>query len=346
MNHGDAGAQRARRLLMQPNISARDAGGAFVKHFERPLRDERAERGALAEGFYRQYNGGGSSGAGGGSGPVLSQMQELRRSGQVINEQCVSLAKAAVNASGSVLNWRKGVGAQAGTLQPGTPVATFLNRDGSQSDRYAGGGTGTMGAGTDHAGVFQSYVRDKDGKIIGMNLAEQYRGSGGVKSKTYMFGQGFGEKNGSNYHAVMGSDGQYLGGSRNPMTSAPQAGGSPGGILSVPTPPNRPRDITSGVLRAQVGGTTVQAADRSTSRSARFTAGRLRPTARRSASRSAKRSTPATATLTAGSAEAVPTSEMRRPWAGCPGSSDHRVQVDGASDDGMSEGCWICPQFN
>ncbi|MCJ2057741.1 phage tail tape measure protein [Methylobacterium sp. J-048] len=184
-------------------------------------------RGAMAQGGAQDAPAGGStvdgvvgSGVGGTSGQVLAQMQQLRRSGQVVNEQCVSLAKAAVGASGSVLDWRKGEGAEAGNLKPGTPVATFLNRNGSQSSRYAGGGTGTMGAGTDHAGVFQSYIRDEAGKIIGMNVAEQYKGSRGVHSKPYMFGQGFGEKNGSNYHAILGSDGQPLGGARNPMARA------------------------------------------------------------------------------------------------------------------------------
>ncbi|WP_311275229.1 phage tail tip lysozyme [Methylobacterium sp. WCS2018Hpa-22] len=59
MQNGDAGAQRALRILKTPGISARDAGGAFVQHFERPARDERASRGALAEGFAREYGAGG-----------------------------------------------------------------------------------------------------------------------------------------------------------------------------------------------------------------------------------------------------------------------------------------------
>ncbi len=148
-----------------------------------------------------------------GSGFALGQLRSLH----VLNEQCVSLAKAAVGASGSVREWRRGVGALEGTLKPGTPVATFLDSFGRQSRRYAGGGLGTMGAHLDHAGVFQSYIKDAAGKIVGMNMAEQYKGSHGVHSRAYMFGQGWGERNASNYHAVLGANGSFLGGANNPM---------------------------------------------------------------------------------------------------------------------------------
>ena len=161
-----------------------------------------------------------------GGGDVLGHMRTLRASGQVINEQCVALAKAAVGVSGSVTTWRKGVGAEEGTLKPGTPIATFLDRNGKPSERYAGGGVGTMGAKRDHAAVFSGYVRDKDGRIAGMDVAEQYRGSGGVRAKRYLFGQGYGEANGSNYHAVLGPDGKPLGGDRNPMSGAKALAGS------------------------------------------------------------------------------------------------------------------------
>lgn len=87
MNQGDAGAQRALKRLQTPGISARDAGGAFVHHFERPARDERASRGAMAERFARQFAPAGSGqtaslGAGipglGGAG----QYDGLRMKGQ------------------------------------------------------------------------------------------------------------------------------------------------------------------------------------------------------------------------------------------------------------------------
>ncbi len=155
----------------------------------------------------------GEASAPGGSVFGLGQLRSLH----VLNEQCVALAKAAVGASGSVREWRRGVGALEGTLKPGTPVATFLDHFGRQSGRYAGGGLGTMGAHLDHAGVFQSYIKDAAGKIVGMNMAEQYKGSHGVHSRAYMFGQGWGERNASNYHAVLGANGGFLGGANNPM---------------------------------------------------------------------------------------------------------------------------------
>ncbi|CAA2137493.1 phage tail tip lysozyme [Methylobacterium bullatum] len=219
MQNGDAGAQRALRILRQPGISARDAGGAFVQHFERPARDERASRGAMAEGFARQFGSGGGDAvpSSANDNATSSQVLQTARNLSVANQQCVSLAKAAVGASGSVMNWQRGVSAEAGTLKPGTPVATFMDALGRQSSRYAGGGTGTMGANRDHAGIFQEYIKDAAGKNIGMRIAEQYRGSGGVHSKDYMFGQGSGAKNGSNYNVVLGPDGQPLGDSRNPM---------------------------------------------------------------------------------------------------------------------------------
>ncbi|MCJ2040411.1 hypothetical protein MKK55_15880 [Methylobacterium sp. J-059] len=178
---------------------------------------------AMSRGGAKDVPGGGAVPPSTDGGDVLGRMRALRSSGSVINEQCVALAKAAVGVSGSVTEWRKGVGAEAGTLTPGTPVATFLNRDGSQSSRYAGSGTGTMGAGTDHAAVFQNYIRDKAGNITGMRVAEQYKGSGGVKSKDYSFGSGFGEKNASNYNAILGKTGDFLGGSANPMNRTSNA---------------------------------------------------------------------------------------------------------------------------
>jgi Phage tail lysozyme len=154
---------------------------------------------------------------------IMASLEDARRKGLITNEECVSLATAAVGIklgdgqSGSnVHEWRRGEAAEGGDLRPGTPVATFLNRAGETTDRYAGGGAGTPGAGLDHAAVFESYVRDKSGKIIGMNVAEQYDGSGGAHQRAYMFGGGWGEHNASNYYAVK-TDGGYLGGNRNPM---------------------------------------------------------------------------------------------------------------------------------
>lgn len=122
------------------------------------------------------------------------------------NQQCVTLAKAAVGSNDSVTTWRKGANATDNELPVGTPVATFMNRKGGASDRYDAGGTGSPGTMTTHAATVAGYVKDKDGKITGMQVWEQYTGSGGPRLKTYPAGQGFGEKNASNYHAVEQED--------------------------------------------------------------------------------------------------------------------------------------------
>ena len=168
------------------------------------------------------------------SGQIASQpdagpMVGLQRVGKLASEQCVALANAAVQFRGSVTEWRKGDGAEAGTLKPGTPVATFLDRQGRETGRYAGGGIGTEGAHLDHAGVFQRYIMDGAGRRIGMTIAEQFRGSHGQHIRRYMFGKGWGEGNGSNYHAIMGPDGKPLGGGNNPMTDLRAAAEKLGG---------------------------------------------------------------------------------------------------------------------
>jgi len=135
------------------------------------------------------------------------------------NQQCVTLAKAAVGSTDSVTTWRKGANATENELPVGTPVATFMNRQGGASERYDAGGTGSPGTMTTHAATVAGYVKDKDGKITGMQVWEQYTGSGGPRLKTYPAGQGFGEKNASNYHAIEqeGKDGQRVAlGTNNP----------------------------------------------------------------------------------------------------------------------------------
>ena len=155
-----------------------------------------------------------------GAGDVIGRIGELSRSGAINGRECVDLVKAYTGQRGSVTTWRRGENADGGNLTPGTPIATFLNRDGSQANRYAGGGTGTPGANLDHAGIFESYIRDKAGQAIGMRIAEQYRRSGGPRMKEYFFGQGRGEGNGSNYAAVLGPDGNPLGGKVRRATGA------------------------------------------------------------------------------------------------------------------------------
>jgi hypothetical protein len=144
------------------------------------------------------------------------------------SQECVALAKSAVGldatpGANSVSDWRKGEGAQDGNLVRGTPVATFLDRSGNDSNRYDGGqGTGVSGNNTTHAAVFDSYATDKDGNKTGINVWEQYAGSGGSHMKTYNFGdQRGGTKSGENYYSINSASNNNapLGGERNPMAA-------------------------------------------------------------------------------------------------------------------------------
>jgi D-alanyl-D-alanine carboxypeptidase len=188
------------------------------------------------------------------------------------NQQCVTLAKAAVGSNDSVTTWRKGANATDNELPVGTPVATFMDRKGKASERYDAGGTGSPGTLTTHAATVAGYVKDKDGKITGMQVWEQYTGSGGPRLKTYPAGQGFGEKNASNYHAIEqeGKDGQRVAlGKSNPYQqylekqraaadekAIPQVA-KPDAVAETQGPPAPP---TSGEQVAEVQGPPAPAA--------------------------------------------------------------------------------------
>jgi hypothetical protein len=170
--------------------------------------------------------GGGSSRGGGASGTwgvdnnldVVDHLKTMRDKGLITNEQCVSLATASVGIrlggkekGAWTGDWRRGEGAEAGGLLPGTPIATFLDRYGRTGDTYAiGGHGGQPGAGLDHAAVFEKYILDKYGKRVGMDVEEQYKGSGGMHERAYYFGQGKGERNASNYYRIDVEGGGHL----------------------------------------------------------------------------------------------------------------------------------------
>lgn len=136
--------------------------------------------------------------------------------GNLSNPQCVALAKAYVGATGSVRDWRRGTNVMDGTLKPGTPIATFLDRKGNPSPYYDGGqGVGIEKNNTTHAAVFLDYKRDGSGKIIAIRVMEQFKGSHGARERTYPVG-GFGTHNAANYHSINNKDGAPLG-SNNPM---------------------------------------------------------------------------------------------------------------------------------
>lgn len=82
----------------------------------------------------------------------------------------------------------QGQDALSGNLKPGKPVATFLDRQGRQSNLYDAGGTGAPDNLTAHAGVFDHYIKDANGRITGMAMWEQYSGSHGPHLKAYGIG--------------------------------------------------------------------------------------------------------------------------------------------------------------
>ena len=235
------------KTMHDPNASPEDMMRAQV-NFESPADKAGAVRTRM--GFYKGFTpgaGGAAASTGDGKTPdvsgasnnwgikdnedVLDHLKSARDKGLITNEQCVSLATASVGiklGSGkegaNVHDWRKGDAALAGGLKPGTPIATFLDRNFGSSNLYAGGGSGTPGAHKDHAAVFENYIRDKNGKIIGMDVGEQFAGSGGTHEHPYYFGKGRGEGDASNYYAVKTASGEYLGGAANPMSRRDVAG--------------------------------------------------------------------------------------------------------------------------
>ncbi len=173
----------------------------------------------------KQANLGDSAIDGGGPGKesgdqVVNRLQKMKQAGLVTNEQCVSLAAASVGlkpGEWNVHNWDMSHSAKPGSLPIGTPVATHMDNNRNQSDRYAGGGSGTPGANKDHAAVITGYEYDKSGNVIGMKVAEQWAGSGGIRNHTYYYGKGGAtEQNASMYNPIYGPDGKPLG-PNNPL---------------------------------------------------------------------------------------------------------------------------------
>jgi hypothetical protein len=104
---------------------------------------------------------------------------------------------AAAGIGGTVRDWRRGDSVKDTALEPGTPIATFLNPDGSASDRYAGGGIATPGANRDHAAILLAKTAD------GIWVDEQFAGSGGPHAHFYPWKDPRGgEKSAENYYAI------------------------------------------------------------------------------------------------------------------------------------------------
>ena len=224
---------------------------------------------------------------------LTKRLSALNQPRALKDEECVTLAMKAVGITkgagivgSNVHDWRKGESADEGNLKPGAAIATFLDRHGREADSYGAGspgGGGTRGAHLDHAAVFEKYLTDAAGKKIGMQVAEQFKGSGGIRHRNYMFHNGqYGEGNGSAYHAVKTADGKYLGGPNNPLNVqvAKERGANPGPLPLTRTPDGRapatmaaqvptrerPRPASDGPLadNASGRGQNVQTADNST----------------------------------------------------------------------------------
>jgi hypothetical protein len=109
---------------------------------------------------------------------------------------------AAAGIGGTVRDWRRGDSAKDAAIEPGTPIARFLNPDGTLSDQYAGGGIGTPGANRDHAAIFLGKTND------GIWVEKQYTGSGGPHAHFYPWNDPRGgEKSGKNYFVINDSHG-------------------------------------------------------------------------------------------------------------------------------------------
>lgn len=133
-------------------------------------------------------------------------------------EECVVLPKVAVNAMRTVANWRRGVNAVDRILPQGTPVASFMRRDGTPS-RYWDGreGLGISGNNTTHSGVLAGYQLSADGTVTGLKLWEIYPGCGRVRRRIYPVDDSlFGTANARAYHAILDRDDTPLGGRDNP----------------------------------------------------------------------------------------------------------------------------------
>ena len=209
------------------------------------------------------------------SGDWVDHVSNMKKAGLLTDPQCVTLAMASVGiqkgsgtAGANVHDWRPGEGAMEGTLKKGTPVSTFLDRQGNESNRYAGGGSGTPGARLDHAAEFEKYLYDKSGKRTGMEVLEQYQGSKPHLKDYYDSDTGYGESNARHYHAIKTATGDYLGGSRNAMnrtqddtkTAAQPAAKSPShmGDMSMFQGVNKGQDIS--VFNKSGGNVNVQSA--------------------------------------------------------------------------------------
>jgi hypothetical protein len=228
--------------MNNPKLSQEEKMRSYIGGFEKP-RDVEGQtnvRMGYVKGFHPEQanakpddsssqNNNGSAGAFSppkDAAQLGDYLNTLKSKGLLTDEQCVTLAMSSVGLrkggpgdGTNVHQWTKGENAMAGNLVRGQPIATFLNADGSQSDKYAGGTGGRPKMGLDHAAIFERYGVENGKK--GMYVDEQYQGSHGIHQKFYADDGSFGEHNARNYFAVHDSKGLPLGRANNPAYSPP-----------------------------------------------------------------------------------------------------------------------------
>jgi hypothetical protein len=105
--------------------------------------------------------------------------------------QCVSTCKALSKDNTPTSYWRKGPRVVDGNVPIGTVIATFFGPGGT----YSG-----------HCAIFKGYVKDRNGRIIGIEVWDQnwYTVNGmGVFGKHTIYRSGSGVVNADNYYVVL-----------------------------------------------------------------------------------------------------------------------------------------------
>lgn len=134
------------------------------------------------------------------------------------NRQCVSLAKLAVEDFRSVRCWRRGEPILASRVPTGTPIATFMDRSGAESELYDGGvGVGAPGNMTTHAAVLIDYIEDSAGRVDAILVLDQHALLEGFRRMIYPVNPSvYGTGTATNYYTIFDEDQLPLGGVNNP----------------------------------------------------------------------------------------------------------------------------------
>ncbi|MEO0893996.1 MAG: hypothetical protein AAFY35_15450 [Pseudomonadota bacterium] len=133
--------------------------------------------------------------------------------GRMANLQCVALAKLAVEDFRSVQCWRRGEPVLSKRFPLGTPIATFLDRDGGDSLLYDGGvGVGAPGNMTTHAAVLIDYIEGADGAVDGILVLDQHALLDGFRRMIYpVDASAYGTATATNYFTIHDETGTPLG---------------------------------------------------------------------------------------------------------------------------------------